>query len=80
MFISNAEKTQIFLSLEVMQAQIRNLETELVLARERVAKLEVVPVDPKKRQGREWSEAQRKKQSDFMKQRHANEMTKKDGL
>jgi hypothetical protein len=80
MFISNAEKTQIFLSLEVMQAQIRNLETELVLARERVAKLEVVPVDPQKRQGREWSQEQRKKQSDFMKQRHANEMAKKDGV
>ena len=80
MFISNAEKAQIFLSLEVMQAQIRNLETELVLARERGAKLEVVPVDPKNRQGREWSQEQRKKQSDFMKQRHANEMAKKDGV
>ena len=77
MFISNAEKVQIFLSLEVMQAQILNLETELVLARERVAKLEVVPVDPQKRQGREWNEEQRKKQSDFMKQRHADEMAKR---
>jgi hypothetical protein len=80
MFISNAEKTQIFLSLEVMQAQILNLETELVLARERVAKLEVISVDPQKRQGREWSQEQRKKQSDFMKQRHADEMAKRAGL
>jgi hypothetical protein len=72
MFISNAEKAQIFLSLEVMQAQILNLETELVLAKERVAKLEVVPVDPQKRQGREWSQEQRKRQSDYMLKRHAD--------
>ena len=80
MFISNAEKNQISSLLRLLQAQILNLETELVLARERVAKLEVVSVDASKRKGREWSEEQRKKQSDFMKKRHANEMAKKDGI
>jgi len=80
MFISNAEKAQVFLSLQLMQAQILNLETELVLARERVAKLEVVPVDPQKRQGRERSQEQRKRQTNYMLKRHADEKAKKDGI
>ena len=77
MFISNAEKAQIFSSLEVMQERVLNLETKLVLANHRLAKLEEVPVDAPKRKGREWSEEQRKRQSDHMLKRHADEKAKK---
>ena len=80
MFISNAEKAQIFVSLEMMQLQIRNLETELVLLRDRVAKLEVVPKNSSRQKTYGWTPEQRKAASDRMKIRQANEKAKKAGL
>tara|TARA_R110002126_G_scaffold57329_1_gene152058 strand:+ start:373 stop:615 length:243 start_codon:yes stop_codon:yes gene_type:complete len=78
MFISNAEKAQIFVSLEMMQLQIRNLETELVLLRDRVAKLEVVPKNSSRQKTYGWTPEQRKAASDRMKKRHAEKKAQRE--
>jgi len=74
MFISNAEKNQISLSLKLLQAQIQDLKAELAAMK----KLITVSENPPKRKSREWTPEQRKAASDRMKIRQANEKAKRN--
>jgi hypothetical protein len=76
MFISNAEKNQISLSLKLLQAQIQDLKVDLAAIKSRAILLGHEPAP--RRKSREWTPEQRKAASDRMKIRQANEKAKRN--
>jgi hypothetical protein len=79
MFISNAEKAQISLSLKLLQAQIQDLKAELVAIKNgKSGAILFGRESAPKRKSREWTPEQRKAASDRMKIRQANEKAKRN--
>ena len=71
MFISKAEKEQMYYRLAVLEQTVGFLENKLV-------QLSVSKTDTSTRKGREWSPAQRAIASANMKARHAKEKAQKE--
>jgi hypothetical protein len=71
MFISKAEKDDLFHRINVLEQTVSFLENKLV-------QLSVSKTDTSTRKGREWSPAQRAIASANMKARHAKEKAQKE--
>lgn len=78
MFISNAEKAQISLSLKLLQTQIQDLKADLFAIKSRATLLGHEPTPRRKTYG--WTPEQRKAASDRMKKRHEEKKAQRDGL
>ena len=78
MFISNYEKEQMQISIRVLQAEIRDLKSEVSNFTKLIALKDAAPV--KKRQGIKWDAANRRAASERMKKSWAKRKADKAAM